>query len=90
MSYVIAHTTPQNLQTWIKTNASSSAKKTVGDSWRDYLASNSGVGKTMYDLETSFLAAQGQTSGTMYDRWTAYLSAQTGKGVHEKLQNKYQ
>lgn len=89
MSYVIANTTPEHLQTWIKSNAPSSAKQTVGDSWRDYLASNSGTGKTMYDLETSFLAAQGFASGTMYDRWNAYLAAQAGKTAQQKVSTKY-
>lgn len=89
MSYILRVVRPANIQAWIAANAAGSLKATARESWRAYLAANSGVGQSLRDLEMSFLAAAGSAGGTLHDRWTTNLTAQSGAKGTEKAQAKY-
>lgn len=89
MSYILKNVRPSNIQAWIAVNAAGSLKDTARESWRAYLAANSGVGQSLRDLEMSFLAAAGSTGGTLADRWGVNLTAQSGSKGPEKATSKY-
>lgn len=89
MSYILRNVRPAALQNWIATNAAGSLKATARESWRAYLAANSGVGQSTRDLEMSFLAAAGSSGATLSDRWGAYLTAETGNKGREKARSRY-
>lgn len=89
MSFILRSVRPENLQNWIKTNAAGSLKRTAEESWRAYLAANSGVGKTLHDLEGSFLTAQSATGKTNKEKWRSYLAGTSGTKSTEKARNRY-
>jgi hypothetical protein len=90
-SYILKSVKNDLVQKWIKANAAGSVKGSTKDSWRAYLAANSGTGKTLHDLESSFLIAAGATGKTLHDKWSSYLAGLAvagGKG-NEKARNRY-
>ena len=89
MSYILRTVRPSAIQSWIAANAPASLKATARESWRAYLAANSGSGQTIRDLEMSFLAALSRNAGTLHDRWAQDLSATSGSKGTEKARNKY-
>ena len=89
MSFILKAVRPANLQNWIAVNSAPQLKGTARESWRAYLAANSGVGQSLRDLEMSFLAGQAASGATLLDRWGAYLTAQAGSTVDEKARNLY-
>lgn len=89
MSYILRTVRPSAIQSWIAANAPASLKATARESWRAYLAANSGTGQTLRDLEMSFLAGQGSAGGTLADRWGTNLTAQSGSKGPEKAKSKY-
>jgi Sec7-like guanine-nucleotide exchange factor len=54
MSFILRVVRPSAIQSWIAANAPASLKATARESWRAYLAANSGTGQTLRDLEMSF------------------------------------
>lgn len=89
MSYILRNVRPAAIQAWISANAPGSLKPTARESWRAYLAANSGTGQTLRDLEMSFLAALSRTAGTLHDRWSQDLSGSSGGKGPEKARSKY-
>ena len=90
MSFIFKIVRPANLQAWIAANAPGSLKATARESWRAYLAANSGSGQSIGDLERSFLNAQAvQSSTNDGDRWGNKESATSGTDRKEKIRNKY-
>lgn len=90
MSYILRRVRPSKLQAWIAANAAGSLKSNARDSWRAYLAANSGTGATIAQMEYSFLKAAGATGNTLNDLWASYNAAQSGTSPGEKCRNKYQ
>lgn len=90
-SFILTSHKQDLVNNWIKVNAVGSLKSTPADSWRAYLAANSGTGATLHDQESNFLKAAGATGATLHDKWTSYLTALPvagGKGT-EKVRNRY-
>lgn len=91
-SFILRNIKGSNVQNWIKTNAAGSYKSIPHDSWRAYLAANSGTGSTLRDLEDSFLRAAGATGLTLHDKWNDYLGrvlSVTGGKAKDKARNRY-
>lgn len=80
-----------DLQNWIRVNAVGSLSTVPRDSWRKYLAANSGTGKTIADQEMSFLIAAGASGKTLHDLWTSYLTTLgvAGSKGKDKARNKF-
>lgn len=89
MSYILRTVRPSAVQAWIAANAPGSLKATARESWRAYLAANSGTGQSTQQLERSFLVALGKTGGTLADQWNNQLSGATGNKGPEKARNTY-
>lgn len=89
MSFILRTVRPSAIQSWIAANAPASLKATARESWRAYLAANSGTGQSIRDLEMSFLANLSRTGGTLADRWGQELSASSGSKGSEKARGKY-
>jgi len=89
MSFVFKIVRPANLQAWIAANAPGSLRNTARESWRAYLAANSGSGQSIGDLERSFLNAQAASGGVDGDRWSNKESGTSGGSGREKVRNKY-
>lgn len=89
MSFILQRVRPANIQAWIAVNAAGSLKNTATESWRAYLAANSGTGASISSLEKSFLSAAGSTQPTLHDAWGTYNSAQSGSQTNEKCRSKY-
>lgn len=89
MSYILRNVRPADIQNWIAANAPGSLKATARESWRAYLAANSGTGQSIRDLEMSFLANLSRTGGTLADRWGQELAGQSGSKGREKAKAKY-
>jgi hypothetical protein len=91
-SFILSVVRGDDLQNWVKVNAVGQLKSIPADSWRAYLAANSGTGQTMHDLESSFTKSAGATGSTLYDKWDDYLGrvlGVTGGKAGEKARNKY-
>lgn len=86
---IFAFVKPSMVQAWIATNASGSLKATPKESWRAYLAANSGTGSSINEQESNFLSGTG--GGTLYDKWQNWLSANggTGGGSRDKFNSKF-
>ena len=89
MSYILRTVRPSAIQNWIATNAPGSLKATARESWRAYLAANSGSGQSVQQLERSFLAALGKSGGTLHDIWANQNAGSSGSKGSEKARNTY-
>jgi hypothetical protein len=89
MSYILRTVRPAALQSWIAANAPGSLKATARESWRAYLAANSGNGQSLQEMEANFLTALSKFGGTQADRWGQQLSAGSGSKGPEKARNTY-
>jgi hypothetical protein len=91
-SFILRTVRPDALQNWIRVNAVGSLQGVPKDSWKKYLAANSGTGKTYADLEMSFLIAAGATGKSQRDLWDDYLGrviGQAGTRPAEKARARY-
>lgn len=89
MSFILRCVRPVNIQNWVAANAPGSLKSKPQESWKAYLAANSGTGQTISEMEFNFLKGQAAAGNTLSDKWHNYLSAQGGNKGREKARNKY-
>jgi hypothetical protein len=89
VSYVLKIVRPANIQSFVAANAPASLKPTGRESWRAYLAANSGTGQTIGDLERSFLKAAAISGSTNSEAWGNKTSGTSGGTGREKVRNTY-
>jgi hypothetical protein len=89
MSYILRTVRPQAIQAWVAANAAGSLKATARESWRAYLAANSGNGQSLQEMEANFLTALSKFGGTQADRWGQQLTAASGSKGSEKARDRY-